>query len=76
MESDRNSKIKTLEPQSTGIIKQQGWKLTQIFCIEEGNEEESQKKAIDFAEKLATQFDVALHKIDDIEFSILEIYRK
>ena len=76
MQLDRNSKITTLEPQSTGIIKQQGWKLTQIFCMEKGNEEETQKKAINFAEKLATQFDVALHKIEDIEFSILEIYRK
>ncbi len=76
MESNGSAKIKTLEPQDTGIIKQQGWKLTQIFCMEDGNEEETKKKALDFAEKLAIQFDVALHQIEDFEFRILEVYRK
>ena len=76
MVSGNDSKIQKLTPQDTGLIKQQGWQLTQIFCLENGREEETQKKAIDFAEKLSVQFDVALHAIDDIDLQIIEVYRK
>jgi hypothetical protein len=75
-EQNKVSKIETLEPQDTGLIKQQGWQLTQIFCLEEGDEEETQKKAMDLAKKLATQFEVAIHEVDDIEFKLLEVYTK
>ncbi len=76
MDAAQNKEILELEPQDTGLIKQQGWELTQIFCIEDGYEEETKQKALDFAEKLSVQFKVALHMIEDYDFRILEIYRK
>jgi len=75
-EQNKNSSIEMLEPQDTGLIKQKGWMLTQVFCLESEEDEETQKKALAFAEKLATKFDVALHEINDIEYKILEIYTK
>ena len=75
-EANKNSNIEILESQDTGLIKQQGWMLTQIFCLESGHEEETHEKALGFAEKLSSQFKVALHVIDDVEFRIIEIYRK
>lgn len=76
MDSNKDKDIQRLEPQETGLIKQQGWLLTQIFCLENGKEKETEMKAIDFAEKLSVQFEVALHTIEDIDFKIIEIYRK
>ena len=75
-EPNNNSSIETLDSQDTGLIKQQGWMLTQIFCVEPGREEETRKKVLSFAEKLSSQFKVALHTIEDIEYRIIEIYRK
>lgn len=75
-DANKNSTIEALESQDTGLIKQQGWMLAQIFCLESGHEEEAHKKALSFAEKLSSQFKVALHVIDDIEDLIIEIYRK
>jgi|GEM_PF-3861930 len=75
-EDSKNTQIENLAPQDTGLIKQQGWLLTQIFCVEEGDEETAQKKAKDFAEKLSVQFKVALHTIEDVEFKLIEVYRK
>lgn len=76
METDSNSKIQTLEPQDTGLIKQQGWELTQIFCLEFGMGDETYHQALEFANKLSVQFNVALHTIYDSEFYIVEVYRK
>ena len=39
----QNSKIQTLDPQDTGLIKQQGWELAQIFCLEVRGEEKIYK---------------------------------
>ena len=76
MEYNQAKEIQRLEAQDTGLIKKQGWRLTQIFCAENGKDKETEKKALDFAKKLSVQFDVALHSIDDIEYKILEIYTK
>ena len=76
MDSNQDKNIEKLEAQDTGLIKQQGWMLTQIFCLVPGHEEETREKALNFAESLSSQFKVALHTIEDIEYRIIEIYRK
>ena len=76
MDSKQDKKIERLETQDTGLIKQKGWMLTQIFCMEPGYEEETSEKALSFAKTLSSQFKVALHTIDDVEYRIIEIYRK
>lgn len=76
MDSNQDKNIEKLEPQDTGLIKQQGWMLTQIFCMEPGHEEETRDKALSFAKILSSQYKVAFHVIEDIEYRIIEIYRK
>jgi hypothetical protein len=76
MDSNQDKEIQRLEQQETGLIKQQGWQLTQIFCTENGKEKETEMKAMDFAKKLSVQFEVALHTIEDVDIQIIEVYVK
>lgn len=60
----------------TNIIKRQGWMLDKIFEDEIDNSLETYQKAINYAKKLAVQFNVAVRSVTHKQSHYMEVYRK
>ena len=70
------NKIETLEDLNTAVIRLKGWKLDKIFQDDRKNTVDIYESAIQYAEKLSAQCNVAIRTVTHRESVFMEVYKK